>query len=127
MSFHTGAHSSMRTGCLSTKKTSKLQPPARLRWFNEFYLFDKMSTLVMGENKRSSSPHFNPVRGQRRLSPWRRQPPRATAGVRPSQGEAVSGSADGLTLELTLAAHGAVLLHLLRVQPLEDAVHVEAV
>lgn len=26
-----------------------------------------------------------------------------------------------------LAAHGAVLLHLLRVQPLEDAVHVEAV
>lgn len=41
----------------------------------------------MGENKRSSSPHFNPVRGQRRLSPWRRQPPRATAGVRPSQGE----------------------------------------
>lgn len=41
----------------------------------------------MGENKRSSSPHFNPVRAQRRLSPWRRQPPRATVGVRPSQGE----------------------------------------
>ena len=34
----------------------------------------------------------------------------------------------GSLLELPLlAAHGAVLLHLLRVQPLEDAVHVEAV
>ena len=84
----------------------------------------------MGENKRSSSPHFNPVRAQRRLSPWRRQPPRATVGVRPSQGEGRGVGQRWMAsfLELPLlAAHGAVLLHLLRVQPLEDAMHVEAV
>lgn len=40
------------------------------------------------------------------------------------RGEAARASLFELPL---LAAHGAVLLHLLRVQPLEDAVHVEAV
>lgn len=123
-----------RTPRLPQHQANKpLEPPARLRWFNEFYLLDKSVTLVMGENKRSSSPHFNPVRAQRRLSPWRRQPPRATVGARPSQGEGrgigqghwAARTASLLELPL-LAAHGAVLLHLLRVQPLEDAVHVEA-
>lgn len=69
------------------QENKPLEPPARLRWFNEFYLLDKSVNIVMGENKRSSSPHFNPVRAQRRLSPWRTQPPRATVGTRPSQGE----------------------------------------
>ena len=51
-------------------------------------------------------------------------------GVRPSQGEGRGVGQRWMAsfLELPLlAAHGAVLLHLLRVQPLEDAMHVEAV
>lgn len=43
-------------------------------------------------------------------------------------GPALAEGTQASLLELPLlATHGAVLLHLLRVQPLEDAVHVEAV
>lgn len=44
------------------------------------------------------------------------------------RGEGALGAALASLLEFPLlAAHGAVLLHLLRVEPLEDTVHVEAV
>lgn len=105
-SFHINAP---RRVC--AKNTSNRRPPTRLRWFNEFYLLDKSVNVVMEKNKCSSSPRFNPVTGREgRFPGWGRR--LAVASL----------------LELPLlAAHGAVLLHLLRVEPLEDAVHVEAV
>lgn len=51
---------------------------------------------------------------------------RAAAVLSPRLGAGVGAGRSLLELPL-LPAHGAVLLHLLRVEPLEDAVHVEAV
>lgn len=53
---------------------------------------------------------------------------RECGGAEPGTALERGVAAQASLLELPLlATHGAVLLHLLRVQPLEDAVHVEAV
>lgn len=88
-------------------------------------------------NQQSSSPRFNLVSAKQKAScPQHRPRSQGTTvlcggdsgrgwgwGWRGGQGRA---QASLFELPL-LATHGAVLLHLLRVQPLEDAVHMETV
>lgn len=107
MFIHEGFHIHRHRGHVSAKKTGKQRPPARLRQFNEFYSSDKSVNFVTEKRaQRQSLVH----------------PRRRVGGASGGRGMGRS------LLELPLlAAHRAVLLHLLRVQPLEDAVHVEAV
>lgn len=120
-------HATAVSICQESRQT---EASSKARDFNEIYLLNKSVNDVMKKTEQTKRPPcFSQKEGI--LVPIAEPGPRyhseeGREGAEPGLALAEGTQASLLELPL-LATHGAVLLHLLRVQPLEDAVHVEAV